>query len=272
MTRSPDWSETPWRPWHTCLQGTAHRRDLRNCQDATAIREGTRLRPRSPVGDGRFVVGAVSDGVGSHRHAEIGARLTATIAVNIVTDALHRGRGPASIGEALTTGLPARLGQLADLCRDEWTECCYATIVVAVGTVDWFAAWACGDGYLSVNGETPRVTGVLMRDRLPVDYRHTPGFDSEGRPRKAMLEKLVELPAREVASAWIGTDGARYLTADGAPWKDHLGDPLADAPPVAAGWKSMEQWGERHFSALQAGMSSLRDDLGLVAFVPRDLR
>jgi hypothetical protein len=261
----PDWTDTPWRPWHTCLIGAAHRRELKNCQDATCIREGSRMRARTMVASGRYVVGVVSDGVGSHRYSEVGARVTATLAANLATDAMMRGEGPTALEARLTKQLPARLAELADLCRDEWTECCFATLVLAVGTIDWFAVWACGDGYCSVNGAVPSVTGVTARDRLPVDYRHP--IDTA---RPPMLARLVELPAREVRGAWISTDGARYLTADGKPWRDYLGAPLADAPPVLEGWQEMESWGQALYDAARAGNSRLQDDLGLVAFVPRE--
>lgn len=261
-----DYSDPPWQPWSICLPGAAHRRDLLNCQDATCTREGTRFRARTSIVSGRYVVGAVSDGVGSHRYSEVGARVTAALAANIATDGLHRGEGPQALEGRLTNLLPKRLAKLVDVCGDEWTECCYATLVLAVGTVDWFAVWACGDGYFSVNGADPGLTGVVLAERLPVDYRWAARAGEERRP---MLSKLVELKAGEVRGAWISTDGARFLTADGKARKDHLGGPLDNAPPVLAGRAALEAWGLAQIGAASTGTSPLRDDLGLVAFVPR---
>lgn len=263
---SPDYTETPWKPWHTCIIGAGHQQRLGNCQDATCVREGTRLRARTSIACGRYVIGAVSDGVGSHRFSEVGARVTATLAASIASDGLVRGQGPAQIEARLTKDLPAGLAKLTDVCRDAWEDCCFATLVLAVGTVDWFAVWACGDGYYSVNAAAPSVTGVVARDRLPVDYRYQP---RGGEHRPAMLTKLVELKASEVRGAWISTDGARYLTADGQAHKSWLDDPLPLAPPVLDGWQAMESWGRGHIDAACAGISVLRDDLGMVAFVPR---
>ena len=261
-----DYSDTPWRPWSICLPGEAHRRDLLNCQDATCTREGAVLRARTAIARGRYVVGAVSDGVGSRRYSEVGARVTATLAANIATDAMHQGEGPAKLEARLTRQLPAQLAKLTDVCCDEWIDCCYATLVLAVGTVDWFAVWACGDGYYSVNGADPGLTGVTLGGCLPVDYRWSARAGEERRP---MLTKLVELKASEVRGAWISTDGARFLTADGKARKDHLGGPLDDAPPVLEGRAAMESWGQKLCDAAREGNSRLRDDLGLVAFVPR---
>lgn len=92
----PDYTDTPWRPWHTCLIGSSHQRELKNCQDATIVREGSRLRARTAIATGRYVIGAVSDGVGSHRYSEVGARVTATLAANIAIDGLHKGETVAS--------------------------------------------------------------------------------------------------------------------------------------------------------------------------------
>lgn len=119
MPSLPDFTDTPWRPWHTCLPGSRHRRDLKNCQDATIVRETTRFRGRTPVAAGRALIGVVSDGVGAYRFAEVGARVTAASAAAIAMDALHRGRGPAALEVALAKELPRRLGQLASLCGDE---------------------------------------------------------------------------------------------------------------------------------------------------------
>lgn len=262
---APDYSDTPWKPWSTCQIGTAHQREMSNCQDAVCVREGSYMRPRTLVAQGRAIVAAVSDGVGSHRYAEVGARVTATLAANITTDALLKGARPAALEARLNRELPRELRKLADVCRDEWTECCYATLVLAVGTRDWFAVWACGDGYAAVNADRPVITGVTTRDRLPVDY----GFQPEG-PRPPMLTKLFELKASEVRGAWISTDGARYLTNSGKAWRDYLDDPLDMAPPVLAGWQGMESWGSGLHYEARAGNSRLRDDLGLVAFVPRE--
>lgn len=93
---APDFTETPWRPWHTCLIGTSHRRELKNCQDATCVRESSRMRARTMIANGRCLVAAVSDGVGSLPFSEVGARVTATLAANIAIDGLHKGETVAS--------------------------------------------------------------------------------------------------------------------------------------------------------------------------------
>ena len=262
-----DYSDAPWRMLNLCLVGAAHHKRLNNCQDATCTREGTRLRPRTVIANGRYVVGAVSDGVGSHRYSEVGARVTATLAANIVSDGLHRGERPAAIEARLSRQLPTALAKLVDVCRDEWIECCYATLVVAVGTRDWFAVWGCGDGYYAINDSEPRLTGVTLADRLPVDYRWGPRGADE---RPPMLSKLAELKAGEVRGAWISTDGARFLTDDGKRRRDHMGDPLALSPPIFAGRVAMNTWATRLYDAAVEGRSQLADDLGLVAFVPRE--
>lgn len=133
-----------------------------------------------------------------------------------------RPSGPQALEGRLTNLLPKRLAKLVDVCGDEWTECCYATLVLA--------------------------------ERLPVDYRWAARAGEERRP---MLSKLVELKAGEVRGAWISTDGARFLTADD------------NAPPVLAGRAALEAWGLAQIGAVSTGTSPLRDDLGLVAFVPR---
>lgn len=263
-----DYSDAPWRPWSICLPGEAHRRDLLNCQDATCTREGTFLRARTAIARGRYVVGVVSDGVGSQRYSEVGSRVTAILAANIATDAMHRGEDPAKLEVRLTRQLPAQLAKLTEVCRDAWVDCCYATLILAVGTVDWLAIWACGDGYYAVNGERPALTGVTLSDCLPVDYRRSARAREERRP---MLTKLVELKASEVRGAWISTDGARYLTDDGRLLRDYLGEDMTNAPPVLSGRPAMDSWGRALIDAALGGRGCPLDDLGLVAFVPREM-
>lgn len=87
-----------------------------------------------------------------------------------------------------------------------------------------------------------------------------------------MLTRLTARPASEVRGAWISTDGARFLTSNGKAWLDYLGDPLPGAPPVLDGWQAMESWGQGLYDEVRDGNSRLKDDLGLVAFVPREAR
>lgn len=263
----PDYSELPWLPMATCLIGEAHRRDLGNCQDAVAVRECNYLRPRSMTAQGRAIVAAVADGVGSHHYSEVGARVTATLACNLAVDGLLRGERPDALERRLSKLLPARLGELARLCRDDWQQCCYSTLVLAVATRDWLVVWACGDGFYSINGARPASTGVTLADRLPIDYSQPP---EPGKDRPPMLTRLAELRTAEVRGAWIATDGARYLTNDGKPWHEHQDRALDQAPPVLAGQGPMRAWETALYNEAVQGTGRLRDDLGLVAFVTRE--
>ncbi len=263
----PDYSDLPFKAWYCNIIGAAHLSNLGNCQDAVKLRECNYLRPRTPIAQGRALVAAVSDGVGSNRYSEVGARVTVAAATNLAMDGLLKGERPAAIEARLNKYLPRHLGQLADLCRDDWTECCYATLVLVVATRDWFVIWGCGDGFWSVNGGRPAATGVTLKDRLPVDYVNPP---EDGKARPSMLTRLVELKTSEVRGAWISTDGARYLTENGKAWTEYQSRELVDAPPVLEGWQAMESWGQALYESARVGESRLRDDLGLVALVPRE--
>jgi hypothetical protein len=215
----PDYSETRWSPWHTCLTGLAHRKEGSNCQDATAFAEGNRIARRSRASGeyratGRWLAACVSDGVGSYHHSEVGARMTVNIALNHVRAGLQLGETPPNLGPRVARGLVKDLNALARLCGENWQHACYATVILAVGTVDWFAVWACGDGFYGIGDGPAQDTGPLVP--LPVTRQ---------RGRDAPLDPPPTFRGGKAMDSW-GRSLRCDLDSDGQPYLDRLRDDL----------------------------------------------
>lgn len=256
-----DFTEAPWRPWHMCLTGQAHARDLVGGQDATGVDEANRCRKHyrraerwtEYVTCGRYVAAVVSDGVGSYWYSELGSRITVIAALAAIRDGMRVSDPPAKIAARIEREVPRRLAGLADLAGEHWEHCCYATLVVMVGTLDWFSIWSRGDGFYGVNADPAQETGSI-HGGLPMDHRRGGSREAE----TGWLTQHVELAAHEVAGAWIATDGMRYL-------RPGKGQPV-ELPPVRQDMRTMDDWSR---ALRRERAADLLDDLGLAAFIPR---
>lgn len=177
--------------------GGAHRRAGRNGQDGCAIarRDDT-------------LVAVVTDGCGSARHSEVGAKLGAQIVAQAV---LARAGSPfdwsriaADVIEQLT-----RIAEPLAADRDAITNAFLFTIVGAVVTPREVVIFSAGDGLFAINGKT-HVIGPYPGNAPPyLGYAllgaASPAFDVQYEGAAAELDTLV-----------IATDGAEPLLRDDA--------------------------------------------------------
>lgn len=184
------------------LQGRQHALLGRNSQDAFAWAER----------DGRLAA-VVCDGCGSAPHSEAGARIGARIAVE---ELLRHGTDL----PAARTAILGRLTKVAAALEGAAGEYLLFTLVGAV-VAEEAVVFSCGDGLLAVNGAGQ----ALGPDEAPpyLAYALLPG--TVGEPALSAFIERRRLPATELISLALGTDGALELLGGGL-------DVLAEDPLV----------------------------------------
>lgn len=250
-----DWSNyyQAHNPYMGTAIGSAHSRQGANSQDAVRWADGNQFNSSSmTAATGRIIAGAVCDGVGSYGHSEVGAKICAAAACTVARDAaLYQRRAtPARVAAAVEKATEKALRQVAMMVGGGWEDFVHCTLLLLVCTPSWTAAWHCGDGAWAVN-DAP----LVMLDDLSAQPKpRTPAQAWEdheaGHPLQGWLRPLFELPTREVKSAVIATDGARYLASGSLVIGDRT---------------------ERDLDIMisnAAGLGTLKDDLGVFALRP----
>lgn len=249
-----DWSNyyQAHKPYMGTAIGSAHARQGANSQDAVRWADGNQFTSSAmSAATGRVIAGAVCDGVGSYGHSEVGAKICAAAACTVARDAaLYQRRAtPQRVAAAVEKATEKVLRQVAMMVGAGWEDFVHCTLLLLVCTPSWIAAWHCGDGAWAVN-DAPLThlddLAAQPKPRTPVQ-----AWDSTAsRPMVGWLRPLFEMPTREVKSAVIATDGARYL----APGSLVIGDRT-----------------ERDLDIMisnAAGLGTLKDDLGVFALRP----
>lgn len=194
------------------VRGRAHEHAGRPAQDAHAVAQ-----------EGQFTVAVLCDGCGAGAHSEVGARLGAGL---LCAALLRRLRGGAALDEALLAALREEvlcaLRPLVDALASEpgrRTQVVHDhflfTIVGAAVTAKEAALFHLGDGLLCLNGEAlplgpyagnaPPYLGYALIDEEEVD----------GALGRAPIALARRLPAAELRSALLGSDGVEELCGPG---------------------------------------------------------
>ncbi len=166
--------------------GREHARLHRNNQDASAIRMSDALG-----------VLVVCDGCSSGAYSEVGARLGATWAADLLL--AYEGNAKLTALEMLTK-LHLLVGQ-SD-AREFVGNHLLFTLVAAVITPDWVRIYGRGDGVFSING------ALTIRDAGAENAPDYFAYALIDHARPVQLELWAEVPTDTVASLAIGTDGA----------------------------------------------------------------
>ncbi len=189
-----------WQVTGGSVRGREHGSTGRNNQDAFFWR----MAPEA-------LAAVVCDGCGSAPESEAGARLGARLAVESLLRARPEGRDPVAVLEEARQRILQQLERMARAMsadpREAIHDCFLFTIVGALIAGERATLFAIGDGIAAVNGETVRI-GPFPDNRPPyIAYGIFPpeGFEDAGAFR---FRILASLPAREVRSLLIGTDGA----------------------------------------------------------------
>jgi len=195
-----------------------------NSQDGLMVRE-----------TGTFCVGVVSDGCGSGKHTEVGAKLLAHLLVTAITDDLHRFKWSNRVTEARSTAniLLARarmqaLGPLVSLATSlrgrhaslSTVAQMYfeATVVGFIMTDHWTIIFNTGDGYYALNDDLHQL-GPFPNNAPPYPaYEFTGSTLLESDPGAFHLHIREIVPTSIVQSLMVATDGLEYLIqAEGTP-------------------------------------------------------
>ncbi len=193
--------------------GGRHVRRLRNNQDHAVV-------ARTPHG---FVL-AVADGVSGRNHelygrqsrTEVGAYLTAELAVNAAVGALVNGGDAAAIHQAMASNIAAGLAPL-QLAGKPIQSALPCTLVVAVATARWTAVWCSGDGYWGAVFPPGRREVVSEYTDLEKDVLATDeGLCIRGGRHRLSLDRLASTSAVNGQAA-VAEDLELVLTAPCGP-------------------------------------------------------
>lgn len=176
--------------------GGAHRRAGRNGQDGVAIEHD---------GDGRMVM-VVTDGCGSARHSEVGAKLGARI---VAWEILSRAAAGTVDWRAAAKAIVGRLGVIATAAHAaDVHEHFLFTVVGCVITAEETLIFHAGDGLFAVNGEMRQIGPYAGNAPPYLTYALAgaiePAFTIADRRETAAVESVL-----------IATDGAEPLLGTG---------------------------------------------------------
>lgn len=174
------------------VAGVSHQRAGRNSQDGFAYERR-----------GDVIVAVVTDGCGSARHSEVGAKLGARIAARALLDAAPT-RAWNDAAAAIARSLRAVGAMIADDVRASAEEYLLFTIVAAVVTPERTTILSAGDGMFAINGER-HVIGPFENNAPPyLGYAVADGDDASLTVEREMATACVE-------SIALATDGATAL-------------------------------------------------------------
>jgi len=170
--------------------GSAHLRAGRNGQDGWAIERDA----------GGNVVIVVTDGCGSARHSEVGAKLGASL---VAREILSRATS-AIDWDAAATAVVKQLSTFAETLdvNDHLLFTVVGALITPVDTIVFHA----GDGFFAINGATERIGPY--RDNAPPYLAYALLGGPE--PSFTIAQRV---PTGEVESILIATDGAEPLVS-----------------------------------------------------------
>lgn len=174
------------------VAGTSHQRAGRNSQDGFAFERR-----------GDVIVAVVTDGCGSAKHSEVGAKAGARIAARALLD-VAESREWDRAAASIVASLRSFGSMLGDDARSVAEEFLLFTIVAAVITPGQTTILSAGDGVYAINGERC-VIGPFDNNAPP--YLGYAVFDGT----EARLVVEHELATPRVESIALATDGATAL-------------------------------------------------------------
>ncbi len=158
----------------------------------------------------RSLVAVVTDGCGSGRHSEVGAKLGARLWTEALTRLLDRGASAADAAmfERARQDVLAHLRVVANAMGGSlWStvsDYLLFTTLAAVVTPEHTAVISIGDGIVAVNGEVERI-GPFPGNQPP--YLAYGLLPANGHPDPAAVVR-ISMPTASVRSLAIATDGA----------------------------------------------------------------
>jgi hypothetical protein len=200
---------TPFEIAGGSVTGRAHVAAGRNNQDAFYW-----------ASDADGLVAVVCDGCSSGPNSEVGAQLGARLLVQAAARLLGSNLDVADllqqVGQAVLANLRvlarAMSGDASSFARAV-TDCFLFTIVGAVITARGATSFSLGDGLVVVNGERTEVGPFPNNEPPYLGYALLPGTPDRGASERVPFTIHRSMPAGEVQSLLLGTDGVVELEA-----------------------------------------------------------
>jgi hypothetical protein len=199
--------------WTTAIAtkiGTAHMGEGVPCQDAVGL---TTL-------PGGQVIGVLSDGMGSCPLSHVGARLTVTTFLAVLSHTLADAQDPeqsiaAQFAEALAEARMAIVEQAISDNKEVAEYCC--TVVAFVVCDDWSAFASVGDGFVAVRARGATSYEVVLPPEKGERANESPSvLDDQAETRLRVL-----VSHRAVGCVVASSDGLLYLALTSREWKPH---------------------------------------------------
>lgn len=226
-----------WRAIARSAIGTRHRDQQQPCQDYGAV---VVIAPRTERDGHRVIAGAVADGAGSARHADIGAKLavTTTLRYLVASEAWLQKRqhswqrwdqppSEALMGKIFTKAVMRSQVQIARRANTQgwYQEDLACTLLAFLATPDWIVAMQIGDGFMVVSYGHPPAPGVPANADYGLLFRPDRGefanqtsFVTAANALDTMQVKVMGHPPRFIAVATDGLERVALRLKDWAPF------------------------------------------------------
>jgi len=198
------------------VTGRAHVAARRNNQDAFCW-----------AADADGLVAVVCDGCGSAPHSEVGAQIGSRLFARAATRLLRANLDAADLLEQVAQDVLASLRGLArEMSADAASfartvaDHFLFTIVGALITARGATTFSLGDGLVAINGERTELGPFPNNEPPYLGYALLPGVPDRGASQPVSFTIHRQIPAREVQSLVLGSDGAVEL--DSQLWSDDL--------------------------------------------------
>jgi hypothetical protein len=175
--------------------------------------------------DSDGLVAVVCDGCGSAAHSEVGAQIGARLFTRAATRLLRANLDAADLLEQVGQDVLASLRVLArEMSADAASfsrtvaDHFLFTIVGALITARGAATFSLGDGLVVINGERTELGPFPNNEPPYLGYALIPGVPGRGASQHVSFTIHRSIPASEVQSLVLGTDGAVEL--DSQFWSD----------------------------------------------------
>lgn len=179
---------------------------------------------------GSTLLGAVSDGAGSARHAEVGSKLAVQTALAYLQDQPLPGTAPLSNAEAeqlftdVLQTVVAKLQEQAESAAYELRDLS-CTLLTFIATPDWVAAMQVGDGFLVVEASPTHYE--LLFSPAKGEYINETCFVTSAHALEHMQVGIYSSPTPFVCAATDGLERVALRLSDWSPFSPFF-QPFAD--------------------------------------------
>lgn len=229
------------------------------------------------------IIAVVSDGCGSGRHSEVGAKLGARLLAASIYENVKRLSQRISVDNFFLYWERVRQDVLAQLrvltnamggsFSENITDYFLFTIVGAIITPRVTFIFSLGDGFICVNGEITQIGPFPGNEPPYLAYGLTGSSVIDQHPELLQFQVYPTLPTKSLQSLLLGTDGVKDLVAAAnrrMPGKNELFGPLSQFWEKDSYFKNPDMvrrrlaLANRDVTSLDSGSFSLTKEPGLL--------